>query len=135
MESLLEELGDSRAPCARVLSVPGFFALLERFLPGRGFILEGERRPLCAEDPLSHGILIKSVKLGIELVVLHAYIRCTQGGCTQESYLPRSVQEGIYPPWYTRVYIAGVHLPPLSPPVLKVVIPVTLRRRHFEVPF
>jgi len=48
-------LGYSRSPCAKVLSVPGFFAILARFPGEERFILAGKGGSFpCAEASLSH---------------------------------------------------------------------------------
>jgi len=45
LRAVLEGLGYSRHPCARVLSVAGFSAFLRCFLAGRRFILAGREAP------------------------------------------------------------------------------------------
>ena len=54
--TLLEGLELSDIPCAAVLSVAGFCALLGRFLPGKWFILRGEEAPFLLQDPLSFSL-------------------------------------------------------------------------------
>ena len=81
----LEGLANSRRPCARVLSVAGFLAIIGRF-PGSGwFILRREEALFAPQDPLSFNPTVKRV-LG-----------------TGAWY--RAVWYGVY----IRVYIRGVH--------------------------
>ena len=49
--TVVEGLGDSRAPCAQVLSVPGFFTVLGRFPAGERFILRGREASFLRENP------------------------------------------------------------------------------------
>ena len=51
LRSMLEGLRYSWPPCAQVLSVAGFFALLLLFLGWEGFILEGERASFLPAGP------------------------------------------------------------------------------------
>ena len=62
MTSLAEGLEGFRLPCAQVLSVPGFFAIIDRFPAGEEFSLRVRKTSFLCADPSFFNILIKSVK-------------------------------------------------------------------------
>jgi len=61
--SLSEGLADSRRPCARVLSVEGFFAFLERFPREKGFILRVKEASFLRAEAVTVDVPFRSAHL------------------------------------------------------------------------
>ena len=104
MKSILEGLRDSDIPCARRLSVSGFFAITGRFLSAGGFILRVRRGSFCPEDPL---LFNPNSETGDGQGAVYATV-CTAGmygGYVRAGYTYQCIQGGIY----TRVYLPPYH--------------------------
>ena len=68
LRSVVEGLGVSCRPCAGVLSVAGFSALLARFPPREWFILREKEASFRCRKPLLFNLTAKSVKLSTRAV-------------------------------------------------------------------
>ena len=99
MRSLLEGLRHSAFPCARVLSVAGFFTILTRFPLGWWFIPEVKEAPLLGEKAGTVGRTLITVN-GTRTSEAHAR------SCREDVHTGRH-REAYIPPGYTGRYIPG----------------------------
>jgi len=103
-------LGDSRCPCARVLSVAGFFTVLRRF-PGRiGFIPEVTRASFLGGKPTRVEVRAKAVINPLE-ECNGEVVRLRYPGCVRarEAYI-RDIQQERQGGRHTRVGISLLSL-------------------------
>ena len=89
LRSFSEGLRDSRCPCARLLSVAGFLALLKPFLSKRGFILRVRKGSFWPGRPLFFNLTGITVVLRVQEACIRpvhgvqgGYVQGSREGCT-----------------------------------------------------
>ena len=121
-KTFLEGLEVSCIPCTTRLSVPGFLAVLDLFLPGRRLFPEGERTSFLGENP---SLFDNRTKSDISVDNMTASTGNTGStGRLGTGRLPTSMVGrraytggGYYPPWYASVTHPGMpQLPTLVCP-------------------